>query len=320
MGAIQSVLQRCRACWSSGLGKGASSAVRLARFGTVGLGSLLVGATCVAQVDRDRVLEMAGQTPDLTFPAQAKEIDLLSRPEMAIWKPPGDGPFPALVIVHSCGGLRADILDWARAAVERGYVAFVIDSIGSRGLKSVCIPPAPVNLPRGTKDAYQALAYLKKFAFVDRERVGLLGFSWGGMVGLLASSPAYAEVLAPDARFAAVVSFYPLCHIPAGPNRAAFDFVRSDYDRPLLVLMAGKDTEAPPADCLAPLQSLKDRGAPVEWHVYPDATHCFDCRSIDNLRKVDFLGNQVVYHYNKNITEASITRAFEYLHAQMKVK
>lgn len=289
-------------------------------IGILGLAALFTDTPSVAQTLRDRVLSMAGQAPDLTFPAEAKEIGFLSRAEMAIWKPPGNGPFPALVIVHSCGGLRAEILDWAKMAVTRGYVAFVIDSVRPRGLKSVCIPPTPVNLPRGTKDAYQALEHLKNFPFVDRERIGLLGFSWGGMVGLLASSPTYAEALSPAGRFVAVVSFYPLCHVPAGPNRDAFDFVRPDHDRPALVLLAGKDTEAPPADCLSRLQPLKDRGAPVEWHVYPDATHCFDCSTMHNFSKVDFIGNRVVYLYDKSITDDSIARVFEYFGTQMKAK
>jgi hypothetical protein len=43
------------------------------------------------------------------------------------------GPFPALVLVHTCGGLRPEIQDWTKNALARGYVAFVIDSLGPRG-------------------------------------------------------------------------------------------------------------------------------------------------------------------------------------------
>lgn len=320
MNAIEGLLRWYRIAWLISGRTRVGSRGYFLRIWILGLAASFIEAPSTAQTLRERVLDMAGQAPDLTFPAEAKEIGFLSRAEMAIWKPPGDGPFPALVIVHSCAGLRAEILDWAKIAVARGYVAFVIDSVGPRGLKSVCMPPTPVNLPRGTKDAYQALAHLKRFTFVDRERIGLLGFSWGGMVGLLASSPAYAEALSPDARFAAVVSFYPLCHVPAGPNRNAFDFVRPDHDRPALVLMAGKDTEASPADCLSRLQPLKAGGAPVEWHVYPDATHCFDCSTMHNFSKVDFLGNQVVYRYDKSITDDSIGRVFDYFGVQLKAK
>jgi dienelactone hydrolase len=282
---------------------------------------LLLAPLCAgAQTFRDAVLAMVRQAPDLVFPTEAKELGFFSQLGMAIYKPPGDGPFPALVIVHSCGGLRTEIQDWAKEAIARGYVAFVVDSIGPRGLKQVCIPPTPVNLNRGTRDAFQAMEHLAKFPFVDQQRIGLLGFSWGGMVALLASSRAYAEVLSPDKRFAAAVSFYPICYLAPAGNRRAIEFLRPDHDRPALVLLAEEDTEAPPADCLARLKPLQEKGAPVEWHQYAGSTHCFDCSSLLYYSKVDFLGNRVVYRYDKAVTADAIGRTFDYFALQLKPK
>jgi hypothetical protein len=86
-----------------------------------------------AQTSRDAVLNLAGASVDLKFPSEAAELSVFSRPQMAIYKPKGDGPFPALVILPACGGLRAEILEWAKRAVERGYVAFVVDPVTQRG-------------------------------------------------------------------------------------------------------------------------------------------------------------------------------------------
>ena len=66
-------------------------------------------------------------------------------------------------------------------------------------------PEAPKKL------AFQALEHLQRFDFVDQNRVGLMGFSWGAMVGLLASSRSVAATFSPSRRFASVVSFYPAC-------------------------------------------------------------------------------------------------------------
>ena len=91
---------------------------------------------------------------------------------------------------------EATLVDWAKEAVARGYVVLLVDSLGPRGVTSVCAgPKAGVNFARGTRDALQAAEHLRRQPFVDRDRVALVGFSWGAMVGLLASSRHYAAAL-----------------------------------------------------------------------------------------------------------------------------
>jgi len=260
----------------------------------------------------------ASQAPDLKFPASPKTLGLFSSLEMAIYKPDGAGPFPALVLVHTCGGLRPEIQDWTKNALSRGYVAFVIDSLGPRGVKSVCLPPSPVNIWRGAKDAFQALEHLQRFDFVDQSRIGLMGFSWGAMVGLLVNSRAVAEALSPSGRFASVASFYPACYFSTA--RGGVEFLRPDTDRPTLVLMAELDNETPPSDCLPRLEALKSKDAPVSWHLYPKATHCWDCASLDNLTKTDFQGNRVSYRFDSAVTKDSARRAFDFFTEHMSAR
>lgn len=266
-----------------------------------------------AQSFQERILSSASQAPDLKFPDEAQELSASSPLAMAIYKPAGAGRFPALILVHTCGGLRPEMRNWTQQALSRGYVVFVIDSLGPRGLKTLCHPPSPVSIWRGVKDSFQALDHLKRFEFVDPDRVGLMGFSWGAMVGLLTSSKTVANVLSPSKRFAAVATFYPGCYFPASGPRPEIEFLRTDTDKPTLVLMGELDTETPPADCLPRLEALKDGGIPVSWHVYPNATHCWDCRSLDNVSKVDFLGRKVVYLYDEQVTHDSTHRAFDFL-------
>lgn len=261
----------------------------------------------------------SGMSPDLQFPAEAKELSLFSPMGMAIFKPAGVGPFPAVVLHHTCGGIGSEIRDWTKLAIEKGYVVFVLDSLGPRGLKTNCFPPNPVPTSRGAKDAFQALKHLKTFPFVDGSRVGLVGFSWGAMVGLMVSSNEVARVLSQGERFDAAVSFYPMCYFAGNPkNPAAVEYLRADSDRPLLVLMGDQDNETPPADCLPRLEALKKQGGPVEWHLYASATHCWDCSSLPNFRKIDFQGNTVVYNYSREITADSARRTFEFLAKRME--
>jgi dienelactone hydrolase len=58
----------------------------------------------------------------------------------------------------------------------------------------------------------------------------------------------------------------------------------------------------------------------VEWHVYPEATHCWDCKNLDGFSKVDFRGSRVVYRYDRNITSDAGRRMFEFLEKALAVR
>jgi dienelactone hydrolase len=205
------------------------------------------------------------------------------------------------------------MLAWTKEAVARGYVALLIDSLGPRNVETVCMGPrGGVNFTRGVKDALQAAEHLRKFDFVDKKRIALAGYSWGAMVGVLASSKQWGATLSPGERFAAVVSFYPGCFTIRPPTGAPYEIVNTDIDRPLLVLMGEKDTETPPADCVPKLETARATGAPVEWHVYPGLTHCWDCENLNGFSKVDIRGNQVVYYYHRGATQDSARRMFDF--------
>src|SRR5262245_4069980 len=78
-------------------------------------------------------------------------------------KPAGDGPFPAVVILHDCSGLGPRSSGapwrWSSELTQRGYVTMWPDSFTPRGRpKGVCIEAAPPRIPSGQRaeDAYAA--------------------------------------------------------------------------------------------------------------------------------------------------------------------
>jgi dienelactone hydrolase len=62
-------------------------------------------------------------------------------------KPAGPGPFPAIVLMHQCGGLNVAVAAWARAAVSHGYAVLLVDSLAPRSVKSVCFGPILLQNP-----------------------------------------------------------------------------------------------------------------------------------------------------------------------------
>jgi dienelactone hydrolase len=262
----------------------------------------------------DAIYRGATLANDLSFPDAEKDIE----PEfqrMVLLRPDGEGPFPGIVMVHQCGGLNLAVFAQARRALARNYVVLVIDSLGPRNVASVCFgPQAGINFFRGARDALQASEHLRRQPFVAKNRIALVGFSWGAMVGLLASSRHYVRALEAGPGFAAVAAFYPGCFRLSPPNgRAPYEVVNPDIDRPLLVLMGEADTETPAAECLEKLGAAKKNGAPIEWHVYSDTTHCWDCQQLDGHTKTDVRGNYVEYRFSQAVTDDSERRLFEFL-------
>jgi dienelactone hydrolase len=164
------------------------------------------------------------------------------------------------------------------------------------------------------RDALQASEQLRQRSFVDKNRVALIGFSWGAAVALLASSSHYVEAMKAGPPFAAIASFYPPCFRVSRRNgRPPFDLINSDVGSPLLVLMGEKDTESPPSECIGRLEAAKKAGASIDWHLYPQATHCWDCEQLDGLRKIDVRGHRVEYRFRRDVTLESESRLFKFL-------
>jgi dienelactone hydrolase len=261
----------------------------------------------------------ATQAKDLTFPTVPSTVSA-DDPRMTLLKPNGSGPFPAMVLHHQCAGLRnrggpnRSMATWAQAAVQQGFVVLLIDSLGPRDVDLVCFgPKGGVNFARGVRDAMQAAAHLRALPFVDKRRVAHVGFSWGAMVALLASSSAWRSVLPGSEAFAAAVAVYPGCFTIKPQMGPSFEIVQNRIDRPVLVLMGDKDTETPPDECVAKLQAAKVAGAPVEWHVFRNATHCWDCEHLNGYSKTDVRGTNVIYRYDSGATQETRRRTFEFL-------
>lgn len=121
----------------------------------------------------------------LTF----ESVDTSVQIPATLIKPAGEGPFPAVVIMHDCSGLGPGSsgapLRWAQELVSQGYVALIPDSFTPRGFPDgVCtVPGDRATVANGhvrAGDAYGALAALRKLPYVDGKRVGILGGSHGG--------------------------------------------------------------------------------------------------------------------------------------------
>jgi len=252
---------------------------------------------------------------DLTFQLSPVEYTAGLNVSNVLVKPAGFDPskkYPVLLVLHTCGGPKGmnfkQVHYWVKSAVEAGYLALQVDSVSVRGHRSNC-KPRPVEDGRLLKDAYDAAEKVSALPFVESSRVFTTGGSLGAMTGMLSASPSISrEVTKSGFRFRANVALFPGCEYRGGNL-----YIQRDVDRPLLVLMGGKDTDTPPENCLHHFDRLKSRGAPIEWHTYPTASHNWDNPDTHGFSKTTPDGKYTTYHYDAEVTEDSRRRTFEFL-------
>jgi dienelactone hydrolase len=197
-----------------------------------------------------------------------------------LFKPAGQGPFPALVALHGCSGLftrdgrfQKRDWDWAKRLQGLGYVVFFADSLTPRGVEEICTRKdigATMPFRERPRDAYGALRWLQSQPFVRKDRIGLLGWSNGGSTVLSAiHARSQARQAGTTDDFRVAVAFYPGC-------RAAEKNVRWTTRIPLTILIGEADDWTPASLCSSLVNRACREGAPVEIVTYPEAHHAFD--------------------------------------------
>jgi dienelactone hydrolase len=200
-----------------------------------------------------------------------------------LYRPSGNGPFPAVVLMHGCNGLGSGSTGLENVALllrSSGYVALAVNSFSWRGVQTVCgnLGGSPTYGER-VEDAFGAKRYLSSLSFVDPSRIGLVGWSHGGITALeaRARSSAMPDVLP----FAAIAAYYPYC-----PSEDA-----SSASIPLLILAGEGDDWCPAAQCQRLVAHAVSLGRDASIKTYPGATHAFD--SVDGGKSIEFLGHRL---------------------------
>ena len=193
-----------------------------------------------------------------------------------LYKPDGNGPFPAVIALHGCGGLAAGnepvaprYRDWAEALVKAGYAVLLPDSFGSREAGPQCREKERKVLARRERVADIAASHkwLAAQNWVAHDRISLIGWAHGASAVLWAVRPQLAtRGKEPDYRSA--IAFYPECRISSRTGWSA--------RVPTLLLIGAKDDVSSPPACRQMVDGARGRSALTQIVVYPDAYHDFD--------------------------------------------
>jgi dienelactone hydrolase len=216
--------------------------------------------------------------------------------------PSGKGPFPALIMLPECHGLKEPVVakqqqSWADRLASWGYASLQLDSLGPRGLNDVCAGDLAGTV--GSADAFAAKAYLSGLSFIDQGKVAVVGWSYGAWAIMYVVDSRYRDTNVKP--FRAAVAFYPYCT----PSQRR--------DTPLMILIGEKDS------MFSSCKSRNDgrlNGADYELRfvVYPNTTHVFDYEGIN----VEVQGEHM--EYNPAATADAIIQTRDFLAKYLKTE
>jgi len=237
------------------------------------------------EIPHDRYIRVVSETESPVERLYIKTRDGLYV-AAALRKPPGKGPFPALIHFHGAPGGRGidQLVGWSLGAtgspvwerfLKEGFVVVVADYRSTR----VRGPSLPADQPSFVDDGQAVLEYVRALPYVDASKVTLYGVSLGG--NLVAHLIGRVEVHAAILGAPAVMSFLGAAPGPDPKQRwknASIDaeLARSNIKAircPVLILVGTADSLI---EIDRPLHDLMEKyGKRVRMEVYEGGYHDF---------------------------------------------
>lgn len=201
----------------------------------------------------------AVDSASVTFPGVAVSIKAYEA------RPKGTGPFPAIIVIHENRGLTEHLKDVTRRFANQGYVALGVDLLSRVGGRDAfATDEAAVTAINGLtrdgvrQDMQSAFAYLKGRPYVKADRIGAIGYCWGGGNSILAATQIK------ELRVSVV--YY-------GSNPANIDDV-ANISGPVLGVYGEADVRIS-MNVPALVEAMKKHNKAFEYKIYPGAAHAF---------------------------------------------
>jgi dienelactone hydrolase len=225
--------------------------------------------------------------PGMEIPGFGQVDEVLAR----FGRPAGSsGKTPAVLILHGGSGVDGRGAFYAKALQEAGIATLEI-TMFQFGRRPKAGPQA--TMPH----AAAALGWLGKEPSVDSRRLGVMGFSWGGLMTVLLSSELVQEKLGKDMpRPVAFAPLYPVCSAIArmvkNPDRACYNAQTRMSASPMLISVGADDDYEDgkrPCDTLIAMWPARAREQ-ATVRCIEGATHAFDSQN-GGMRFYDVLSH-----------------------------
>ena len=214
------------------------------------------------------------------MPSRWTDIDVGGQTmEGYLTRPEAEGRYPAVVVIQEVWGVNSHIQSVAERLPSQGYVGLAPALFHREGRMTLGlheeIQPASQRMSGCTAanlvaDVKAAVEYLKAQPFVQPDRIGIVGFCFGGRVSYLAACNI--------SDLKATVVFYggaiPQPLTGGGPSPLE---QTANISSPVLGLFGEDDQNPTPDEVSRIAAELKNHGKSYEFHTYPGCGHGFHC-------------------------------------------
>ncbi|MEK7806650.1 MAG: dienelactone hydrolase family protein [Chloroflexota bacterium] len=194
-------------------------------------------------------------------------------------QPEAEGRHPAVVVIQEVWGVNSHIQSVTDRLPSRGYVGLAPAMFHREGrmtlglheeMNTAIARMGHCTDPNIVADVTAAVDYLKAQPFVRADRIGIVGFCFGGRVAYLAA----CNIL--DLK-ASVVYYGGRILQPLGSEGTSPLAQTAKITAPVLGLFGQEDANPTPADVEKIEAELKRHGKTHEFHMYPGCGHGFHC-------------------------------------------
>ena len=210
-----------------------------------------------------------------------------------VWsKPDGAGPFPAVVIAETCGGSQPPVDKlWPAYFKSLEYVTYtprILEEFGEDHCPSLRFVVNNDNRAKMLQVLYSALDDVAKKPYVQKNNIGIIGFSLGAI--LIRDAGEVKDLKsAGGLQFKYTIPVYGSCTL----------LERRGDNVPTLIIQAEKEKPKKRKLCLR----VRNRDFPnVIYHEIAGAYHAFDDPKFSEI-KIDVAGNKMKYN------EEAVTKA-----------
>jgi len=190
-----------------------------------------------------------------------------------LYEPGGSAPLPGVLVLHTLAGPGPNLEAFAKRLAAEGYVTLTPDFFALHDFG----PDGRTDHPLILKDLDGALEYVASHPRVDRTRLGVVGFSFGGRVAVILAATR------PE-RIRAAVTYYAVTSHPdlggvlsgraarAEPLSAGIRAIRA----PLLIHHGEADANVPVEQARLLHRAMQAAGKSSSLYTYPGADHLFN--------------------------------------------
>ena len=176
---------------------------------------------------------------------------------------------PLIITIHPSTGFVPD--HHFKFLNNLGIAVLDVQTFKSRGIDSQW--EYIVSEEAAAIDAYVALDKISKDSRIDKNKVAVMGFSYGAMAVVNTHQKFFIDIIKPKNKFMAHIAYYPLCYL--------YKYIETSK-APLYIFIGEKDRLTPYEYCDDYSKKVIEGGGNSILKVFPEATHRFDWEKLKN--------------------------------------